>query len=55
MRLRVHHEGKQAFASYEEAERIAKRSRRRKYRQRQNVYRCPHCRQWHIGTQPKGF
>lgn len=44
--------GKVAFLTWELAHRIIERRRKSELSKHepQTVYRCPHCRQWHIGT-----
>lgn len=39
--------GKESFDKRSRAEKAAKR------RTGRQVYRCPHCQQWHVGTKPE--
>lgn len=41
--------GKQVYETWDAAARVLKRRRRKKYKH--NIYRCPHCRHFHIGEQ----
>jgi len=45
-------EGKWRFDSRSLANQVAQRSAR-KHEDSRNVYRCPHCGSWHIGTRTK--
>ena len=42
--------GKRAFLTFTEAQRQAKHKRWPR-----DIYRCPHCRQWHIGGKGPRF
>lgn len=42
--------GKRAFLTFTEAHRASKR-----FHTRSSIYRCPHCRQWHIGGKGPRF
>jgi hypothetical protein len=47
--------GKVAFVSWDRAHQVSKRSKRKSQRRGyagsgMGVYRCPCCRQWHIGS-----
>lgn len=44
--------GKVRFETFEQANRVARRARRRKNAARQNAYHCPDCAGFHVGTNP---
>lgn len=43
-------EGKQAFETKPEADQALKRLARSSRGRRRNVYRCPLCKRWHMGS-----
>lgn len=44
---------KSTFTTYEQAEEVARRIKRRKEQKGVNPYRCPVCGYWHIGHASK--
>lgn len=50
MRQAASCEGKGAFDTWDEAERVQRRRRKSKRRVKTHVYRCEYCRRFHLAT-----